>query len=227
MIRNKKVKKSIEKTHNIPPINYEVLEEAKKRANWKNSDVVKVKDSRKLKLIYMSCAMLFVTIIVATTLGIVYLTNNDSTKGPPTCYAYSEDKIYGYESIEKYKIDKKLDILYFHDYNNIEEAARVYTDKGKDVVICQDLLLLDNYETIKLYIELANNYIFDFLSEFEKLTQSTNIGGIDIKYNTKFDEDLYLYKTYLKFNYKGYTYKISCELLEENDWKEHIEKLLK
>lgn len=226
MIRNKKLKKSIEKNHNIP-INYEVLENAKKRANWKNSDVVQVKDTRKLKLIYMSCAMLFVTIIIATTLGIVYLTNNDSTNDPPIYYAYSEDKIYGYDSIEKYTKDKNLELLYFNDYNNIEEAARVYTDKGKDVVICQDLLLLDNYETIKLYIELADNYIFDFLSEFDKLTQNTKIGGIDIKYNTKYDEDLYLYRTYLKFNYKGYNYSISCDLLEENDWIQLIEKLLK
>lgn len=226
MLRNKKVEKSIEKKHNIP-INYEVLENAKQQANWKNRKEIQVKDTRKLKLVLMSCAMLFVTIVIATTLGVIFLPNNDSTKGPPIYYAYSEEKIYGYDSTEKYKNDKKLDIVYFQDYNSAEEKTSVYTDQNKDVLVCQDLILLDTYETIKLYIELTNNYIFDFLSEFENLTQSTKIGGIDIIYNTKFDKNSYLYKTYLKFNYKGYTYKITCDLLEENDWKQHIEKLIK
>lgn len=90
----------------------------------------------------------------------------------------------------------------------------------------QEIILLDTYERIELNVELKKNYIFDFLEEFNSLKNEYSINGVIISFNTTFDDNLYLYKTFTKFTYKEYVYKIYFEMEGEIDWQEEINKLL-
>jgi len=59
-----------------------------------------------------------------------------------------------------------------------------------------------------------------------KQTPSAILGSVRHCLNTKFDEELYLYKTFTKFIYQGHVYRICFDLEGETDWQEEISKLL-
>lgn len=117
-------------------------------------------------------------------------------------------------------------MLYLKNYQNIDEVIKIYKEGEKDVLLSQDVILLDTYEQIKLFVELKDNYIFEFLSNYESLSSEIIINSVKINYNTKFDEEIYLYKSFTKFSYKGHVYRICFDLEGETDWQEEISKLL-
>lgn len=119
-----------------------------------------------------------------------------------------------------------MNISYFKNYQCVDEVVTIYTDNGSDVLLSQDVILLDTYEQIKLFVELKGNYIFKFFSNYESLSNEIVINGVKINYDTKFDEELYLYKTFTKFIYQGHVYRICFDLEGETDWQEEISKLL-
>ena len=107
-------------------------------------------------------------------------------------------------------------MLYLKNYQNIDEVIKIYKEGEKDVLLSQDVILLDTYEQIKLFVELKDNYIFEFLSKYESLSSEIIINGVKI----------YLYKTFTKFIYQGHVYRICFDLEGETDWQEEISKLL-
>ena len=54
-----------------------------------------------------------------------------------------------------------MNISYFKNYQNIDEVVTIYKDGEKDVLLSQDVILLDTYEQIKLFVELKGNYILN------------------------------------------------------------------
>lgn len=115
---------------------------------------------------------------------------------------------------------------YFKGYQNVFDTVLIYKNNDKDVLLEQNVILLDTYERIKLNVELEKNYIFDFLTDFDWLENKFSVNDIQISYNTTFDEELYLYKTFTKFNYKGYVYKVYFEMEGEIDWQGELSNLL-
>lgn len=227
MFTKRKLAKLMEKQDdNKQEINYEILHKAKEETHWNDACEVKAVDNRKQQLIITAtiCCLLII-ISFGIFLGITLSKPNNSLE-PPIHYSYSEDNIYKYVSVEQYNEDKNLDLLRFKNYQNIDEAVTIYTDNGSDVLLEQDLILLDTYEQIKLFVELKNNYIFEFLSNYEALSSEIVINGVKINYDTKFDEEIYLYKTFTKFSYKNHVYRICFDLEGETDWQEEISKLL-
>lgn len=79
---------------------------------------------------------------------------------------------------------------------------------------------------LNLMLNQKKNYIFDFLTDFDWLENKFSVNDIQISYNTTFDEELYLYKTFTKFNYKGYVCKVYFEMEEETDWQGELSNLL-
>ncbi len=227
MFTKRKLAKLMEKQDdNKQEINYEILHKAKEETHWNDACEVKAVDNRKQQLIITAtiCCLLII-ISFGIFLGITLSKPNNPLE-PPIHYSYSEDNIYKYVSVEQYNEDKNLDLLRFKNYQNIDEAVTIYTDNGSDVLLEQDLILLDTYEQIKLFVELKNNYIFEFLSNYEALSSEIVINGVKINYDTKFDEEIYLYKTFTKFSYKNHVYRICFDLEGETDWQEKISKLL-
>ncbi len=227
MFTKRKLAKLMEKQDdNKQEINYEILHKAKEETHWNDACEVKAVDNRKQQLIITAtiCCLLII-ISFGIFLGITLSKPNNPLE-PPIHYSYSEDNIYKYVSVEQYNEDKNLDLLRFKNYQNIDEAVTIYTDNGSDVLLEQDLILLDTYEQIKLFVELKNNYIFEFLSNYEALSSEIVINGVKINYDTKFDEEIYLYKTFTKFSYKNHVYRICFDLEGETDWQEEISKLL-
>ncbi len=227
MFTKRKLAKLMEKQDdNKQEINYEILHKAKEETHWNAACEVKVVDTRKQQLIITAtiCCLLII-ISFGIFLGITLSKPNNPLE-PPIHYSYSENNIYKYGSVEKYNEDRNLDLLYFKNYKNIEERVKIYKDGEKDVLLSQDVILLDTYEQIKLFVELKGNYIFKFLSNYESLSSEIIINGVKINYDTKFDEELYLYKTFTKFIYQGHVYRICFDLEGETDWQEEISKLL-
>lgn len=227
MFTKRKLAKLIEKQDdNKQEINYEILHKAKEETHWNDACEVKAVDNRKQQLIITAtiCCLL-ILISLGIFLGITLSKPNNPLE-PPIHYSYSEDNVYKYVSVEKYNEDKNINILYFKNYQDVDEVVTIYTDNGSDVLLSQDVILLDTYEQIKLFVELKDNYIFEFLSNYESLSSEIIINGVKINYNTKFDEELYLYKTFTKFIYQGHVYRICFDLEGETDWQEEISKLL-
>ena len=169
--------------------------------------------------------MLLIIISFGIFLGITLSKPNNPLE-PPIHYSYSEDNIYKYVSVEQYNEDKNMNILYFKNYQNIEERVKIYKDGDKDVLLSQEIILLDTYERIELNVELKNNYIFDFLKDFDLLENTVSLKSLQIYFNTTFDESLFLYITLAKFSYNGNVYKVYFEMEGETDWQEKISKLL-
>ncbi len=227
MFTKRKLAKLIEKQDdNKQEINYEILHKAKEETHWNDACEVKAVDNRKQQLIITAtiCCLL-ILISLGIFLGITLSKPNNPLE-PPIHYSYSEDNDYKYVSVEKYNEDKNINILYFKNYQDVDEVVTIYTDNGSDVLLSQDVILLDTYEQIKLFVELKDNYIFEFLSNYESLSSEIIINGVKINYNTKFDEEIYLYKTFTKFIYQGHVYRICFDLEGETDWQEEISKLL-
>lgn len=227
MFTKRKLAKLMEKQDdNKQEINYEILHKAKEETHWNDACEVKAVDNRKQQLIITAtiCCLL-ILISLGIFLGITLSKPNNPLE-PPIHYSYSEDNVYKYISVEKYNEDNNLDLLYLKNYQNIDEVIKIYKEGEKDVLLSQDVILLDTYEQIKLFVELKDNYIFEFLSNYESLSSEIIINGVKINYNTKFDEEIYLYKSFTKFSYKGHVYRICFDLEGETDWQEEISKLL-
>ena len=199
MFTKRKLAKLMEKQDdNKQEINYEILHKAKEETHWNDACEVKVVDNRKQQLIITAtiCCLL-----ILISLGI-------------------------FLGITLSKPNNPLDLLYLKNYQNIDEVIKIYKEGEKDVLLSQDVILLDTYEQIKLFVELKDNYIFEFLSKYESLSSEIIINGVKINYDTKFDEEIYLYKTFTKFIYQGHVYRICFDLEGETDWQEEISKLL-
>ena len=102
----------------------------------------------------------------------------------------------------------------------------IYTNNDKDVLLEQNVILLDTYERIKLNVELEKKLYIWFFNRFRLVGKQIFVNDIQISYNTTFDEELYLYKTFTKFNYKGYVCKVYFEMEEETDWQGELSNLL-
>lgn len=227
MFTKRKLAKLMEnKNDNKQEINYKVLDKAKEETGWNDACEVKVIDNRKQKLIITAAISCMVILIALGIFFGIALSNKPNPLDPLIYYSYNEDNIYKYESVEKYNKDKNRNILYFDNYQNINEVVKVYTDKRQDVLLRQEILLMDTYEHIELIVELQNNYVFDFLTDYDKLKNKTKINGVQISYTTTFSEEIYLYKTLAKFSYKGNVYRAYFEMEGEKDWQEELSELL-
>lgn len=227
MFTKRKLAKLMEKQDdNKQEINYEILHKAKEETLWNDACEVKAVDNKKQQLIITAtiCCLLII-ISFGIFLGITLSKPNNPLE-PPIHYSYSEDNIYKYVSVEQYNEDKNMNILYFKNYQNIEERVKIYKDGDKDVLLSQEIILLDTYERIELNVELKNNYIFDFLKDFDLLENTVSLKSLQIYFNTTFDESLFLYITLAKFSYNGNVYKVYFEMEGETDWQEKISKLL-
>lgn len=227
MFTKRKLAKLMEKQedNNKQEINYEILQKAKEETHWNDVGEVRVIDNRKQKIILttvISCLLILISI------GIYLGLTLSKPKNPldlPIFYSYDEDNIYMYESVEKYMADKNVNLLYFKNYQIEAERVKIYKDVDKDVLLSQEIIL-DTYERIELNVELKNNYIFDFLTEFDLLKNKYLVNDVQINFNTTFDEEVYAYRTLAKFKYKDYVYKIYFEMEEETDWQNEISLLL-
>lgn len=208
-------------------INYEILEKAKQEAGWNDVGGTKVIDNRKQRIIIaaVACCLLLI-IALGMYLSITLTMKKDNVSDSFIKYSYNENNRHKIDSVQKYNTDHKRNILYFADLQNVEETVILWKDKDKDVLLEQEVLLLDNYEHIDMYVQLESNYIIEFLYQFESLEKNITIAGTNIKYQTIFDDQQYLFMTYAMFTYKGLVYRINFQMLGEKDWMSQIEGLL-
>lgn len=225
MFTKRKLEKFIDKSEENNPIDKNVLLEAKKVAGVNNKtkeDIPKNKKRKMAILVATSC----VIIIVSVGLLIGLLPQTPSAP-PKIYYSYQESQVYPYESAEKYALDTKKQFEYFNNFENCEENVAIYKDKEKDVLLQQRILLLNTYEVIKMYVELENNYVFDFLGQYDNLENQTIINNRVVEYKTTFDDNSYLYVTIAKFEMNNKVYRVQLDFEQELSWFKILEDFIK
>ena len=231
MQRKDKLAKLLEKSNVSQPINYEVLEKAKRNTNWDQmTNDGRIKNLWQNKILLMIIAsIVFVLAVIGISLGIILPKQSKDPLSLPNIkfYQYNSDDMLLYGSIEEYVVDKKVQFEYFTNLSQIKEKAKIYLDGTKDVLINQHITFIDTLETITLYVELEDNYIFDFLYEYNDLNQKITINNIEIDYKFKYEESTYSYVTHAKFKYKDKIYRVSFDLIEEDGWKTYLQQLIK
>ncbi len=231
MQRKDKLAKLLEKSNVSQPINYEVLEKAKRNTNWDQmTNDGRIKNLWQNKILLMIVAsIVFVLAVIGISLGIILPKQSKDPLSLPNIkfYQYNSDDMLLYGSIEEYVVDKKVQFEYFTNLSQIKEKAKIYLDGTKDVLINQHITFIDTLETITLYVELEDNYIFDFLYEYNDLNQKITINNIEIDYKFKYEESTYSYVTHAKFKYKDKIYRVSFDLIEEDGWKTYLQQLIK
>lgn len=231
MQRKDKLAKLLEKSNVSQPINYEVLEKAKRNTNWDQmTNDGRIKNLWQNKILLMVVAsIVFVLAVIGISLGIILPKQSKDPLSLPNIkfYQYNSDDMLLYGSIEEYVVDKKVQFEYFTNLSQIKEKAKIYLDGTKDVLINQHITFIDTLETITLYVELEDNYIFDFLYEYNDLNQKITINNIEIDYKFTYEESTYSYITHAKFKYKDKIYRVSFDLIEEDGWKTYLQQLIK
>ena len=142
-------------------------------------------------------------------------------------YQYNEDDVILYESINQFVDNNDIAFEYFKDFNNCEEEVKVYLDNNNAILINQHIFNSESLETIILYVELEDNYMYDFLYKYEELNEKITINNIEIDYKFKYEESTYSYVTHAKFKYKDKIYRVSFDLIEEDGWKTYLQQLIK
>ena len=251
-MRKSKLDKLIEKNDRKRDLNYSLLENAKDELRERNARNKSVKsfNLRKFAQIFvpLSCAI----IIIVVSVILLPITTDDKPALPPSVEIppiieippeiekpntdVSEEKHYSktnefrnIQSVEQLNQDKNISLRYFN-LSDIEENLLVYEDKenekDKDVLLLQSIVLLETYEEIKMFVELQDSYIIDFLHRFEDLEEKCEIGGVELKYETSFDEDLMLFCTRTTFEIDGFKYRIEFFLEDQEQWTSYLAEIL-
>ncbi len=231
MQRKDKLAKLLEKSSVSQPINYEVLEKAKRNTNWDQmTNDGRIKNLWQNKILLMIVAsIVFVLAVIGISLGIILPKQSHDPLSLPNIkfYQYNSENMLLYDSIEEYVVDKKVQFEYFTNLSQIKEKAKIYLDGTKDVLINQHITFIDTLETITLYVELKDNYMFDFLFEYDKLENTIVLNNTEINYSTNYNQLTYSYVTHAKFKYKDKIYRVSFDLIEEDGWKTYLQQLIK
>ncbi len=231
MQRKDKLAKLLEKSSVSQPINYEVLEKAKSNTNWDQmTNDGRIKNLWQNKILLMIVAsIVFVLAVIGISLGIILPRQSNDPLSLPNIkfYQYNSDNMLLYDSIEDYIADKKVQFEYFTNLSQIKEKAKIYLDGTEDVLINQHVTFTDTLETITLYVELKDNYMYDFLFEYDKLENTIVLNNTEINYSTNYNQLTYSYVTHAKFKYKDKIYRVSFDLIEEDGWKTYLQQLIK
>lgn len=230
MQRKDKLAKLLEKSSVSQPINYEVLEKAKRNTNWDQmTNDGRIKNLWQNKILLMIVAsIVFVLAVIGISLGIILPKQNNPELLPNIkFYQYNEDDVILYESINQFVDNNDIAFEYFKDFNNCEEDVKVYLDNNNKVLVNQHIFNPESLETIILYVELKENYMYDFLFEYDKLENTIVLNNTEINYSTNYNELTYSYVTHAKFKYKDKIYRVSFDLIEEDGWKTYLQQLIK
>ncbi len=231
MQRKDKLAKLLEKSSVSQPINYEVLEKAKRNTNWDQmTNDGRIKNLWQNKILLMIIAsIVFVMAVIGISLGIILPKHSSNSSLLPNIkfYQYNEDDVILYESINQFVDNNDIAFEYFKDFNNCEEEVKVYLDNNNAILINQHIFNSESLETIILYVELEDNYMYDFLYKYEELNEKITINNIEIDYKFKYEESTYSYVTHAKFKYKDKIYRVSFDLIEEDGWKTYLQQLIK
>ena len=226
MQRKDKLAKLLEKSSVSQPINYEVLEKAKRNTNWDQmTNDGRIKNLWQNKILLMIVAsIVFVLAVIGISLGIILPKQNNLELLPNIkFYQYNEDDVILYESINQFVDNNDIAFEYFKDFNNCEEDVKVYLDNNNKVLVNQHIFNPESLETIILYVELKENYIF----EYDKLENTIVLNNTEINYSTNYNQLTYSYVTHAKFKYKDKIYRVSFDLIEEDGWKTYLQQLIK
>lgn len=230
MQRKDKLAKLLEKSSVSQPINYEVLEKAKRNTNWDQmTNDGRIKNLWQNKILLMIVAsIVFVLAVIGISLGIILPKQNNPELLPNIkFYQYNEDDVILYESINQFVDNNDIAFEYFKDFNNCEEEVKVYLDNNNKVLVNQHIFNPESLETIILYVELKENYMYDFLFEYDKLENTIVLNNTEINYSTNYNQLTYSYVTHAKFKYKDKIYRVSFDLIEEDGWKTYLQQLIK
>ncbi len=230
MQRKDKLAKLLEKSSVSQPINYEVLEKAKRNTNWDQmTNDGRIKNLWQNKILLMIVAsIVFVLAVIGISLGIILPKQNNPELLPNIkFYQYNEDDVILYESINQFVDNNDIAFEYFKDFNNCEEDVKVYLDNNNKVLVNQHIFNPESLETIILYVELKENYMYDFLFEYDKLENTIVLNNTEINYSTNYNQLTYSYVTHAKFKYKDKIYRVSFDLIEEDGWKTYLQQLIK
>lgn len=231
MQRKDKLAKLLEKSSVSQPINYEVLEKAKRNTNWDQmTNDGRIKNLWQNKILLMIIAsIVFVMAVIGISLGIILPKHSSNSSLLPNIkfYQYNEDDVILYESINQFVDNNDIAFEYFKDFNNCEEEVKVYLDNNNAILINQHIFNSESLDTIILYVELEDNYMYDFLYKYEELNEKITINNIEIDYKFKYEESTYSYVTHAKFKYKDKIYRVSFDLIEEDGWKTYLQQLIK
>ena len=230
MQRKDKLAKLLEKSSVSQPINYEVLEKAKRNTNWDQmTNDGRIKNLWQNKILLMIVAsIVFVLAVIGISLGIILPKQNNPELLPNIkFYQYNEDDVILYESINQFVDNNDSAFEYFKDFNNCEEDVKVYLDNNNKVLVNQHIFNPESLETIILYVELKENYMYDFLFEYDKLENTIVLNNTEINYSTNYNQLTYSYVTHAKFKYKDKIYRVSFDLIEEDGWKTYLQQLIK
>ncbi len=230
MQRKDKLAKLLEKSNVSQPINYEVLEKAKRNTNWDQmTNDGRIKNLWQNKILLMIVAsIVFVLAVIGISLGIILPKQNNPELLPNIkFYQYNEDDVILYESINQFVDNNDFAFEYFKDFNNCEEEVKVYLDNNNKVLVNQHIFNPESLETIILYVELKENYMYDFLFEYDKLENTIVLNNTEINYSTNYNQLTYSYVTHAKFKYKDKIYRVSFDLIEEDGWKTYLQQLIK
>ncbi len=208
-----------------------MLEKAKRNTNWDQmTNDGRIKNLWQNKILLMIVAsIVFVLAVIGISLGIILPKQSHDPLSLPNIkfYQYNSENMLLYDSIEEYVVDKKVQFEYFTNLSQIKEKAKIYLDGTKDVLINQHITFIDTLETITLYVELKDNYMFDFLFEYDKLENTIVLNNTEINYSTNYNQLTYSYVTHAKFKYKDKIYRVSFDLIEEDGWKTYLQQLIK
>ncbi len=230
MQRKDKLAKLLEKSSVSQPINYEVLEKAKRNTNWDQmTNDGRIKNLWQNKILLMIVAsIVFVLAVIGISLGIILPKQNNPELLPNIkFYQYNEDDVILYESINQFVDNNDIAFEYFKDFNNCEEEVKVYLDNNNKVLVNQHIFNPESLETIILYVELKENYMYDFLFEYDKLENTIVLNNTEINYSTNYNQLTYSYVTHAKFKYKDKIYRVSFDLIKEDGWKTYLQQLIK
>jgi len=230
MQRKDKLAKLLEKSNVSKQINYEVLEKAKRNTNWDQmTNDGRIKNLWQNKILLMIVAsIVFVLAVIGISLGIILPKQNNPELLPNIkFYQYNEDDVILYESINQFVDNNDFAFEYFKDFNNCEEEVKVYLDNNNKVLVNQHIFNPESLETIILYVELKENYMYDFLFEYDKLENTIVLNNTEINYSTNYNQLTYSYVTHAKFKYKDKIYRVSFDLIEEDGWKTYLQQLIK
>ncbi|MDE7328504.1 MAG: hypothetical protein K2N57_01990 [Clostridia bacterium] len=248
-MRKSKLDRLIERNNANRELNSSLLENAKYELRERDARKRRAKafSWKNFAKIFVSLCCAVIVIVVSI---IIYVPTNDGQptsppkiENPPLIenpkpnetpseekhYAKTENNFHNIQSVDELNRDKNLSLHYFNLFG-AEETIFVFEDeeneKDIDVLLKQRILLVETFEEILLYVELQDNYIFDFLERFDNLSQVCNIDGVTIKFDTIFDEDYYLYCTRTTFEIDGFKYRVEFFMEDPEQWISYLGQIL-
>lgn len=230
MQRKDKLAKLMEKNDVPVEIDYDVLERAKEETDWNLiTKDGRVKNLRQNRLIFLIAAsMIFVLAVIGISLGLIFHNKSSNSLLPEIkYYHYNTDNTDFYKSIEEYISQNDVQFQYLNVLNEFKEKVTVYLDENKDVLIRQHIFNEETLESVILYVELQENYIFDFLDEYDNFTEKIIINNVEVDYKFRYEESTYSYLTHAQFKYKDKVYRVSFDLIEEDAWINYLQQLIK